>query len=195
MPASCPLSKLPLQRRTLLPLLAAAAVPPCAVAAAPDASPPGFLVRRLSRRVAAPQSWQDLQGRIWSLAALRGRAVLLNLWASWCAPCREEMPALHALQAQLGPQRLQVLLLNHREPRAKVGAFVDQQGWQLPVVVDEAGAMAQRWGVRIFPSSVLINARGQEVALLIGAVDWMAQLDAPWMRDWLGPSALGASAL
>ncbi|MGQ0710836.1 MAG: TlpA family protein disulfide reductase [Rhodoferax sp.] len=166
----------------------------CAWAQGAAEPSPGFVVQRLRAQRVAPLAWTDLHGQRWSLGALRGRAVLLNLWASWCAPCREEMPTLQALQSQVGAQRLQVLLFNHREPAARVGAFVAQQGWSLPVVADEPGAMARHWGVRIFPSSVLIDARGREVALVVGAVDWMAQQDAAWMRDWLGPSAPARSA-
>lgn len=146
---------------------------------------PGFLVQSLAGTAAQTWRWRDLQGQTWEAPALRGRAVLLNFWASWCAPCREEMPTLHALQQQLGAARAQVLLLNYRESLARVASFVAQSQWTLPVIADPEGAVARHWGVRIFPSSVLIDAHGQPVARVVGAVDWGAQREAPWMQRWL----------
>lgn len=146
---------------------------------------PGFVVRPLQRVRAPGWTATDLQGHTWSPRALQGRAVLLNFWASWCAPCREEMPALQALQAQLGERNVQVLLVNYRESQERARSFVEQQQWQLPVLTDTSGAWAKQWGIGIFPSSVLIDAKGRASALVVGAVDWPAYAHAPWMRAWL----------
>ena len=64
----------------------------------------------------------DLGGRVWSLAALKGRPVLLNFWASWCEPCRVEMPSLERLAAKHGRTKLVVLTVNYQEPEAQSGA-------------------------------------------------------------------------
>lgn len=168
-------------RRLFLRALACAAAP--AWAGGTDGA--GFEVRRLRRAQVTAWTAADLHSQPWNQDTLRGRAVLLNFWASWCAPCREEMPTLHALQTQVGARRLQVLLVNYREPLARVRSFVEQQQWQLPVLTDPAGAWARQWGVSIFPSSVLIDAQGRAYAVVVGAVDWIAQADTPWMREWL----------
>jgi thiol-disulfide isomerase/thioredoxin len=114
----------------------------------------------------------DLDGKPWSLVALRGRAVLLNFWATWCEPCVAELPALQALAA--AQPQLQILLLNHAEPESRVRSFVQRQGLALPVLLDVAGRRAPAWGVRIFPSSVLLDAQGQARWLIRGAPDWTA---------------------
>lgn len=145
----------------------------------------GFVVQAW-RGAAVPDSpLRDLQGRTWRLADLRGKAVLLNFWASWCEPCRAEMPSLQALQA-LHSDTLVVLAVNYKESPEAVQRFVQRQAWTLPMVTDPDGAIARRWGVGIFPSSVLIDARGRVQAVVRGEVDWQAQQDAVWMQRWLG---------
>jgi thiol-disulfide isomerase/thioredoxin len=126
----------------------------------------------------------DLSGRVWKTADLRGRAVLLNFWASWCEPCRAEMPSLQALQAQHG-DKLLVLAINYKESPEVVQRFVERQGWTLPVLTDPQGTLAKRWGVGIFPTSVLVGANGRVQAVVHGEVDWQAQVKAAWMRHWL----------
>lgn len=146
----------------------------------------GFAVQAWRSGASIPDSpLRDLQGRTWRLSELRGRAVLLNFWASWCEPCRAEMPSLQALQ-QAHPQSLVVLAVNYREPTPAVELFVQRQGWTLPIVTDPDGGLARRWGIGIFPSSVLIDARGRVQAVVRGEVDWLAQRQAPWMQRWLG---------
>lgn len=108
------------------------------------------------------------------LAEFHGKAVLLNFWATWCAPCRNEMPQLDALQGRLGGAKFQVLTLaTGRNPQAKITRFFAEAGVQnLPRFQDEPQAIARAMGVVGLPVSVLINARGHEVARLIGEADW-----------------------
>lgn len=145
----------------------------------------GFVVDSWRKAPIPASSMRDLQGRTWRLADLRGKAVLLNFWASWCEPCQAEMPSLQALQALHG-NSVVVLAINYMEAPDTVQRFVLRQGWTLPVVTDSEGTLAKRWGVRIFPSSILIDARGQVQAVVRGEVDWMAQQPSPWMQRWLG---------
>jgi thiol-disulfide isomerase/thioredoxin len=114
----------------------------------------------------------DLDGRRWNLADLRGKAVLLNFWATWCEPCREEMPGLQALVPAHGEQRLAVLALNFKEPAARASRFVQSTGLQLPVLLDPAGDIARAWAVRIFPTTILIDAGGQPRWRVRGELDW-----------------------
>lgn len=144
----------------------------------------GFLVQ--SWHGTAPDSvMRDLQGRTWRLSDLRGKAVLLNFWASWCEPCRSEMPSLQALQALHG-EEVVILALNYKESPESVQRFVQRQAWVLPMVTDPEGALARHWGIGIFPSSVLIDARGRVQVVVRGEVDWQAQQDTVWMQRWLG---------
>jgi thiol-disulfide isomerase/thioredoxin len=113
----------------------------------------------------------DLNGQVWRLADLRGKVVLLNFWASWCEPCRAEMPSLQRLADQ-HPQNLVVLAVNLKESTQTVQQFVQRTALTLPVLPDPQGATARAWGVRIFPSTVLIDAQGTVRSVVQGELDW-----------------------
>ncbi len=114
----------------------------------------------------------DLNGQVWRLADLRGKVVLINFWASWCEPCRAEMPALQQLADFHGPQKLVVLAVNFKESNAKMAQYVKSSGLSLPVLADPAGDIARRWGVKVFPTTVLIAADGQPRQRVRGELDW-----------------------
>lgn len=113
-----------------------------------------------------------MDGKVWKLKDLRGRAVLLNFWASWCEPCRAEMPSLQALAEREGAQRLVVLAINLKEPAEAIQRFVQGTQLRLPVVPDPQGDMARAWGVSVFPSTVLVGADGRVRAVVRGELDW-----------------------
>lgn len=114
----------------------------------------------------------DIQGHQWQWPALRGRAVLINFWATWCEPCLAEMPSLAQLARQMGPDRLMVLAVNVKEPEARIQRFVQQTGLTLPVLADPAGELTRAWGVTVFPSTVLVGADGRVRGVLRGELDW-----------------------
>lgn len=128
----------------------------------------------------------DLSGRLWRLSELRGKAVLLNFWASWCAPCRAEMPSLQTLADVYGPDKLQVLTLNFKESATVAQRFAQRSDLRLPVLLDPQGQWTRQWGVSTFPSTVLIAADGQVRAVVRGELDWTA---AP-ARQWVEPLLL-----
>ncbi|HSN34138.1 MAG TPA: TlpA disulfide reductase family protein, partial [Ideonella sp.] len=99
----------------------------------------------------------DLDGRGWNLAALKGRPVLLNFWATWCEPCRVEMPSLDRLAARHAGDGLAVFAADYRESEAKVRDFLKQVPVTLTVLLDRDGEAARQWTPRIFPSTVLID--------------------------------------
>jgi thiol-disulfide isomerase/thioredoxin len=116
----------------------------------------------------------DLYGKVWRLQDLRGRAVLINFWASWCEPCRAEMPSLQEL-ARTHSDRLVVLAVNFKESEPTITRFVQRTGLDLPVLRDADGAMARAWGVSVYPSTVLIDAQGRANSVVRGEVDWASQ--------------------
>ncbi|WP_018631646.1 TlpA family protein disulfide reductase [Neomegalonema perideroedes] len=108
------------------------------------------------------------------LTDFRGRVTLLNFWATWCAPCRAEMPALDALQRELGGPDFHIAPLNiERGGAEKSRAFFAEIGVKdLPVYLDPRSTLAKEFAVLGLPVSVLLDREGREVARLTGDADW-----------------------
>lgn len=124
---------------------------------------------------------QDLQGRTWTSAGLKGRVVVLNFWATWCPPCKEEMPTLQDLHDS--PQAPVVIAVNVKEPKSRVQTFLSQRNLSLPVVLDERGDLARQWGVRAYPTTVLIAPDGQARWRVLGDLDWDGLQAEAWIKD------------
>ncbi len=125
--------------------------------------------------VAAPQiSFSDGAGTSLSLEDFRGRVVLVNLWATWCAPCVREMPSLDRLQARLGGADFQVVALSiDRDGAAAIEPFYAAHGIShLPVYVDPRGAAPRALRALGLPTSVLIDRDGRLLARYEGAAEW-----------------------
>ncbi|MGO4852483.1 TlpA disulfide reductase family protein [Phaeovulum sp. W22_SRMD_FR3] len=108
------------------------------------------------------------------LADYQGKVVLVNFWATWCAPCRKEMPALAALQSRLGGDDFSVVTVaSGRNPEPAIQKFFAEAGVEgLPVLRDERQSLARQMGVLGLPVSVLFDREGREVARLIGDAAW-----------------------
>ena len=114
----------------------------------------------------------DTTGKTWQLPDLQGRAVLLNFWASWCEPCRAEMPTLQQVADLYGPDKLLVLAINFKESAARALQFAKTTGVSLPVLLDTTGKAAGQWGVKVFPTTLMLDNRGQARHRVKGEVDW-----------------------
>ncbi len=126
----------------------------------------------------------DAAGKAQPLASLRGQAVVINFWASWCEPCREEMPSLSQL-ARAHSGKLRVLAVNYKESPAAVAQFAATTGLDLPTLRDPYGALARAWGIRVFPSTVLIGADGRVRSVVRGALDWNGTAAQPLIAPLL----------
>lgn len=115
----------------------------------------------------------DLDGRGWTLAALTGRPVLLNFWASWCEPCRAEMPSLEILAARHAKAGLAILSVNYRESPPTIRRFLESLPFALPILLDSDGDAASAWTPRVFPTTVLIDRSGAARSSVIGELDWV----------------------
>lgn len=137
----------------------------------------------------------DLQGKAWNSAELAGKVVVLNFWATWCAPCKEELPTLQTLH-DISDTRTVVLTVNVREPAARAARYVQTTGMTFPVLSDPQGELAKRWGVTVYPTTVLIGPHGQARWRVMGDVDWSGAQANQWLmdlrRDGVAPPAATA---
>ncbi|WP_022979543.1 TlpA disulfide reductase family protein [Ideonella sp. B508-1] len=113
-----------------------------------------------------------LGGGRWTLAGARGEAVLLHFWATWCEPCREELPQLAAMARRERARGLQLMAVDYRESASTVRSFLAPLGLDLPVALDDEGAVAKAFEARVFPCTVGIDRAGRARFQLMGAVDW-----------------------
>lgn len=123
----------------------------------------------------------DANGKTWRLADLRGQVVVLNFWASWCEPCRAELPQLQQLATQASnthPADLAVWAVNYKEDPAKVERFIQGMGLTLPVPLDRDGHAAKAWTPRIFPTTIVVDRNGRARWQVVGEFDWTS--DAAW---------------
>ncbi|MDO9114695.1 MAG: TlpA disulfide reductase family protein [Polaromonas sp.] len=127
----------------------------------------------------------DTQGKTWRLSDLRGRAVLLNFWASWCEPCRAEMPTLQQIADFYGPDKLLVLAINFKEHPTRALQFAASTGLSLPVLLDPQGQTARAWGVKVFPTTVLVDRQGRPRQRVQGEVDWTGTAATQWLEALL----------
>src|SRR5881397_2477673 len=103
---------------------------------------------------------KDLQGQEVRLSDLHGKVVLLNFWATWCKPCKEEMPAMQAAYDKLRSEGLVVLAVNELEDAGKVAEHIRTHGHTFLVVMDHDNRVANRYGVVGLPASFLIDRQG-----------------------------------
>ncbi|MCL4265000.1 MAG: TlpA family protein disulfide reductase [Anaerolineae bacterium] len=136
--------------------------------------------------VAYDFSLVDLAGNEVRLADFHGRPVILNFWATWCAPCRLEMPELQAAYSQYQDDGLVILALNQEEsPQLVRKFFVDEMGLTFTPLLDSEGLVADLYGVnRLFPSSFFINGEGEITAIHRGMLV-ASQIDA-YLAETIG---------
>jgi thiol-disulfide isomerase/thioredoxin len=152
------------------------------LATAPPLPPPNFIVSDSPKPLPAIV-FADGEGKAGSLADFRGKFVLLNIWATWCIPCRKEMPTLDRLQARLGGPDFEVVTLSiDRGGADAVRKFYAQIGIRnLAITLDAKGEAPFKLGTVGVPTTLLINREGQEIGRLIGAAEW----DSPTMVEFL----------
>jgi len=121
----------------------------------------------------------DLSAQQHTLADYRGRVVLVNFWASWCAPCVYEMPGLVSLKQRHAGQAFEILAVNVGEKKYRVHKFVNLIDFTLPVLLDTSQEVFHAWGVELLPTSFLVDAEGRVRYRVLGSPDWdNAEIDA-----------------
>ena len=141
--------------------------------AAPSASsgPQGFLLWATPNDV-AQISFEDSDGTPFTLADFEGKLILLNIWATWCGPCREEMPTLDALQDELGSDDFEVVALSIEI----VNEFYQEIGIEhLAPYIDKTGMASADLGAVGIPTTLLLDRQGKEIGRLVGEAEWNTQ--------------------
>ena len=136
----------------------------------------------------------DAKGQPTDMAAFRGRVVLLNIWATWCAPCREELPTLDALQAQLGGPGFEVVALSiDQQGLAVARPFLERLGaTHLKAYADTFGEATARYSATGVPLVLVIDAQGREIGRRLGRAKWDNPATVALMRSLIAATATPA---
>ena len=118
---------------------------------------------------------RDLEGRPHRLEDYRGKVVLINFWATWCEPCREEMPSMNRLRASLAGRPFEVLAVNLAESEPRIRRFMEQVPLDFPVLLDRDSSAAKAWKARLLPASFLVGPDGRIAYSQVGELDWSKQ--------------------
>ena len=118
---------------------------------------------------------QDLQGRTHRLADYRGKVVLVNFWATWCEPCRDEMPSIERLRQSLAGQPFEVLAVNIGEPLGRIERFLERMPLDFPMLLDRDTGVAKAWKARVVPATFLVGPDGRIRYVHYGELDWSSE--------------------
>lgn len=130
-------------------------------------------VAHVSGGVQAPTfELPTVDGKTVALAGLKGKVVFLNFWATWCPPCREEMPSMERLHQEFKDQGLAVLAVNIQESPKQVARFMKDFRLSFPALLDSDMKVTGLYQVRGLPSTYLVDRNGQVVGQAVGARDW-----------------------
>jgi thiol-disulfide isomerase/thioredoxin len=142
----------------------------------------------------APEfSLRDASGAPVSLSGYRGGVVLLNFWATWCGPCRDEMPSMENLSRNFGGQGFTILAVNQKESPAQVASYMRKNGLNLPTPLDSDGRVSAAYRVYGIPVSYLIDANGNVIGMQSGARDWATRDVVEAIRTLIGDGVAGGS--
>jgi len=138
--------------------------------AAADLPPLSHSLTKQAPRPAPALKLKDLDGRLHDLAQLRGKVVLINFWATWCPPCRREMPSMERLTQALSGEAFAVLAVDVGEDPDTITTFTSQFDTTptLPILLDTRSRVMQTWKVAGLPTTFLVDRQGRIVASAIG---------------------------
>jgi thiol-disulfide isomerase/thioredoxin len=115
---------------------------------------------------------KTLDGKQMSLSELRGKVVFLNFWATWCGPCRQEMPSMEALYQRFKNSGLEFAAVDIMEKEPDVGAYIKQNNINFPIALDADGNVSKNYRIQGIPATFIINRNGKIILSAVGARNW-----------------------
>tara|TARA_Y100001958_G_scaffold123295_1_gene90585 strand:+ start:229 stop:738 length:510 start_codon:yes stop_codon:yes gene_type:complete len=128
----------------------------------------------------------DAHNNIIKLEDYRGNLILLNFWATWCAPCKDEMPSLDQLQENKNLDNIKIFPINVGKDNIEnsLKFFTDLKIKNLEIYFDSEVTLAKKFGLRGIPTSIIFNKKGQELARIIGSIDFGDKKFIDWLSDF-----------
>lgn len=137
------------------------------------AAVPPWEIEDIMGKQAPPFSLKNIDGRLISLSDYKGKVVLINFWATWCKPCRVEMPSLNRLFKKYSKQGLVVIGVSIDKTKDPVRKFLEEIPLDFPIVLDSDISVSKNYKVFAFPTTFLIDRGGMLKEKFIGEMDWM----------------------
>jgi len=122
-----------------------------------------------------PLAVEDLKGKSHDLAEYKGKVVLVNFWATWCEPCRAEMPSIDRLRDALKGKPFEVVAVNMAEPLSRIEKFSETMSLSFPLLRDRDGSVGKTWKAKLLPASYLIGRDGRIHYVAYGELDWSSE--------------------
>lgn len=132
----------------------------------------GFYVYDTPIDLPISSSIPALAGDSIKVGAFTGKISLLNFWATWCPPCRAEMPSIERLHKQMSGTKFQIIAVNSGERRSQVASFIEKNKYTFPIYLDESNELSSIFAARGLPSTYLVNKEGKVIAARIGAMEY-----------------------
>ncbi len=145
---------------------------------------PGEWVKTVAVGDVAPDfQLEDTKGNKVSLSDLRGKVVMVNLWATWCPPCIEEMPSMERLHEVMAGDDFVMLAINtEQNGRTVVPEFLQKTPYTFPILYDDKGVVQKLYGVYKFPESFIVGKDGKVVEKIIGPLDWSSLKTVTYLK-------------
>lgn len=157
-----------------------------ATAVAEDIKPP-FGIRHYDKGLAPDFSLRDIDGEAFELKNTRGQWVFLHFWASWCGPCKKEMPTIQRL-ADIVQDQLQIVMINTAEDEDTIFTYLAAINVELNSLTDSDGLVTEKWKPRGLPTTFLINPQGEIKYQAIGGRDWDQPEYVSFLRQLMATS-------
>jgi thiol-disulfide isomerase/thioredoxin len=125
--------------------------------------------------------FKDSTGQTIGSESLKGKKLVINFWATWCAPCKEELPTLQVFSDLQDPKQTVVLTINVKEPASRAQRFMQNNQITLPLIPDPQGEWAKKFDVKVFPTTLLVGPSGRIQWRIVGEVDWSASAAQSWV--------------